>query len=291
MFPEQLDLVDPDDPDPDPCPATTRPGYASKRCEGDLPIRKKTYYIVDDSNEVIYCFVPKVACSTFKAVMASSASRTNISRILQGKNKITHVHFWGFLNRHGLRNLNSYSSVEAQLRLNTYFKFMAVRHPFDRLLSAWRDKIENGTDTVRTKKATPEQKRSFRIFVRSVANGHLNGHWMPMTKACDPCAVTFDSIVKLETANRDIPPILAKLPGPDGRASTLPRANRMSPFPPQQKLKTLREFYADVEPRVIDALLELYQRDFELFGYGWDKRRSVAVCGFRPENGTINGCC
>ena len=38
--------------------------------------------------------------------------------------------------------MNWFSKDERELRLKTYFKFLVVRHPFERLVSAYRDKIE-----------------------------------------------------------------------------------------------------------------------------------------------------
>jgi len=46
-----------------------------------------------------------------------------------------------FLKSIGLRYLSSYSEAEAAVRLADYFKFTVVRHPFTRLLSAYRDKV------------------------------------------------------------------------------------------------------------------------------------------------------
>ena len=46
-----------------------------------------------------------------------------------------------YLNALGLRQLSLYSSKEITTRLHNYFSFMVVRHPFDRLVSAYQQKF------------------------------------------------------------------------------------------------------------------------------------------------------
>ena len=46
-----------------------------------------------------------------------------------------------FMANLGLRFLDTYDPVEIRRRLLTYFKFLVVRHPLDRLVSAFGDKV------------------------------------------------------------------------------------------------------------------------------------------------------
>lgn len=43
----------------------------------------------------------------------------------------------------GLRYLHTYTPKEIKMRLKNYFKFMFVRHPLERVLSAYRSKMES----------------------------------------------------------------------------------------------------------------------------------------------------
>lgn len=42
---------------------------------------------------------------------------------------------------HVFRRLDNYTSEEIRYRLDNFMKFMFVRHPFERLLSAYRNKF------------------------------------------------------------------------------------------------------------------------------------------------------
>ena len=46
------------------------------------------------------------------------------------------------MKRLGLKSLNNFSPEEIKLKLKTYFKFLVVRQPLERLLSAYRDKFQ-----------------------------------------------------------------------------------------------------------------------------------------------------
>ena len=60
----------------------------------------------------------------------------------KSKNLSRKVHSTGRLEKLGLRYLHTYSQVEIEERLKSYFKFMLVRDPLERVLSAYRDKLE-----------------------------------------------------------------------------------------------------------------------------------------------------
>ena len=62
--------------------------------------------------------------------------------------KLWHLHDDEFMTRHGFYRLKMFSTEEIHKRLETYFKFLVVRHPFERLLSAYRDKFERDFNTM-----------------------------------------------------------------------------------------------------------------------------------------------
>ncbi len=236
----------------------------------------------------MYCYIPKVACTTFRVLIAGSASRIPLERVTRGRRSLQFVHSDRFLPSHGVRMLKSYNASGRAKRIRTYFKFIAVRHPFDRLLSAWRDKRMHGGVA---HNATEDQLKNFSGFLQHVANGAKNRHWKPMAATCNPCAMQYSSIVRLERANQDLPLILSKLPDPAGNPNTLQSNNKKSPVSPSDKLAGLTSFYKNIDPNVVQKLLSIYSADFRLFGYGWNMDKATGSCVSDVTNQNVSPQC
>lgn len=109
-----------------------------------------------------------------------------------------------------------------------YFTFLVVRHPFVRLVSAYRDKLETLTEyNVRYHMKDAPRMTSRRVFNSSVADSPtfpefaeylirtppnlMDKHWAPYTKVCLPCNLTYSAILKLETLEEDADWLFNKL--------------------------------------------------------------------------------
>jgi len=88
-------------------------------------------FFVSDRRQYIYCFSPKVACSSWKLTLLRLTGK-DLSRI-------TDVHRVEQTNT-VLKRLDYYNATERETRLKKYFKFMFVREPLERLVSAYKDK-------------------------------------------------------------------------------------------------------------------------------------------------------
>lgn len=118
--------------------------------------------------------------------------------------------------RPGIKELNE--------ALENSLSFLIVREPFERLLSAYRNKFEEGKNTfykiigdaiVKQFRVHPSENESnpptFKEFLqyivyRSKKKKSFDEHWSPYWKFCTPCsnnASLFTLIVKLETFERD----------------------------------------------------------------------------------------
>ncbi|XP_029289756.1 carbohydrate sulfotransferase 12-like isoform X2 [Cottoperca gobio] len=120
----------------------------STRAFEQIPNRELDHLIVDDTHQIIYCYVPKVACTNWKRVMVV-LSQSLISPS-SGKpytdpeavppdlvhNSSIHLTFAKFWRHYG-----SLSRHLMALKLQHYTKFLFVRDPFVRLISAFRNKF------------------------------------------------------------------------------------------------------------------------------------------------------
>ncbi|XP_013409350.1 carbohydrate sulfotransferase 11-like [Lingula anatina] len=97
------------------------------------PSSEELQYIwVSDDLQLVYCEVPKAASSLWKMLILKAKGYPIKSS--------ESVHMIDF--PQNLRRLDTYSSSEIENILNHYLKFLILRHPADRLVSAYRDKIK-----------------------------------------------------------------------------------------------------------------------------------------------------
>ena len=179
------------------------------------------------------------------------------------------VHKWDLWKR-----LYQYSEEERAIRLQTYFKYLFVREPLGRLLSAFKDKfIGRDMNVSRLSRnaivnayrpqdfyASGENLVSFPEFIKYFSDDvERNQHWRQYEKLCHPCVINYDFIGHLETLEEDAA-LLLKMAGIDDRVT----------FPPIHSStgsSEVLQYFAQVPPEYITRIGELYRSDFEMFGY------------------------
>ena len=190
--------------------------------------------------------------------------------------------------------LNDFSVPEIRHRLKTYFKFMTVRHPLDRLLSTWIDKFQfpkiydKGTFEKLGFKILSDYRPNFPLNFRKqgkgvyfnemihyILDGHHNGHWDgPYSLKCQPCRVDFDAIVKLETFGNDVPPIVdSRLEGRGGTTSK----NSWAHSTWSKEFVKILEQYRNISDEQLGVLGKMYAKDFDLFGYSYKRQKTAEL--------------
>lgn len=98
--------------------------------------------LFDRQRQIVYCAVPKVASSTVKMAMALMTGRVDHSQPID-------VHDASYMAILGLTSLHSRLATgdnrtwsELDQKLELLRKFIIVRHPLQRVVSAYRDKFE-----------------------------------------------------------------------------------------------------------------------------------------------------
>ncbi|XP_044309754.1 carbohydrate sulfotransferase 14 isoform X2 [Varanus komodoensis] len=163
----------------------------------DLPAGQRRtalkHILVSDKHRFLYCYVPKVACSNWKRIL----------KVLDGalesvnmKLKMDH--------KRDLLFLSDMKPDEIRYRLKHYFKFIFVRDPMERLLSAYRNKfgeikeyqLKYGVEIVKRYRKNPGKSTgddvTFSEFLQYLLDEEverMNEHWMPIYNLCQPCAV------------------------------------------------------------------------------------------------------
>ena len=236
------------------------------------------YLITDDHHRVLYCFIPKVGCTSFKSMMVANIG-IQVSRAWFNVK---------YLNSIGLKQLSQYSAEDISMRIKNYFKFMVVRHPFDRLVSAYQQKFGGHRNS---HNFSPKYKNvikdhfgditkvdsqgnvllSWPQFLELVATEperFYNEHWAKYEHLCNPCMTNYSHVVYMETMSDDLDIVLDHLSDPDGPRPALPTRNVMRRT--KDNTETLYKQFINIDKSVLQRLLRIYGRDLELFGYTWN---------------------
>ncbi|KAG7486969.1 carbohydrate sulfotransferase 12 [Solea senegalensis] len=260
-----------------------------------ISIRELDHLIVDDTHQIIYCYVPKVACTNWKRVMVV-LSQSLISPD-SGKpytdpealppdivhNSSLYLTFAKFWRRYG-----SLSRHLMALKLQHYTKFLFVRDPFVRLISAFRNKFGRPNKDFYTyfgsvilrrygnvSGSLPEKaaeafaagiKPTFEQFIRYLLDPEtekeniFNEHWRQVYRLCHPCQIKYDFIGQLETLENDSDKLLKLL-----------KLDHLLHFPLGARNQTAasweRDWFAQIPLTMRKQLYKLYEADFKLFGY------------------------
>ena len=214
-----------------------------------------TRFIVIEDLKLVFCFIPKISCTTWKRVLFQAK---NNGTVLKGNPHRKIIFSW----------LKDYSPTERKRILDTYYKAMFVREPFARLLSAFKNKVE-WKSLEHFKNLDPNildediPKNKFPLFVRFVlSHNHslitMNQHWRSYEQIC-PCEANYDFIGQFENLGHEAPHLLKAI-GVDDYV-TFPE------YHPSKSKPYLLEYYSKLTKEEIFKLGKFYEFDFKLFGY------------------------
>ncbi len=256
--------------------------------------------LVDDKHGVMYRGIWKAGSTTWLAALTKAMGG-------DPKNKAT-VHSERNLKSLGVKRLNGdyYNPQEVRYRLENYFKFIVVRHPYDRIYSAWRDLFFKGDGAYRWLSAyiahksqrppfsdpkegkTWENKTTFQEFAQYlVGKRKRDAHWAPY-RTFFPCAVQWDAIVKMETMSIDAPLVLKMY---NLTNYTLPWMHAHgSRNKPVHFRKSLPDFKS-LTPKASSYLRQQYSEDMRMFGYSWNAELQEAICLYDSQSQDAQACC
>ncbi|OQR75268.1 carbohydrate sulfotransferase 11-like [Tropilaelaps mercedesae] len=224
--------------------------------------------LVDFSHKFMFCFVQKVASTSIKALFLNDTPTTD----QLPRENVTKLH----------RIANeAIPRVGPQFfpkkRLQEFYKAIFVRHPFERLVSVYEDKVGREPDDAAFFYATyfrnfARRKNitgtlSFTDFVDYLIEtpwAEYDEHWMPYFHRCEVCLVGYDFIGKLETAEEDFNAML----GANGLADLKQKLHRLNARSDGgMDFSRVETYFIQLERNQIMALYRIYRFDFELFGY------------------------
>ncbi|KAK0181965.1 hypothetical protein PV327_000142 [Microctonus hyperodae] len=177
---------------------------------------------------------------------------------------------------------------DIERRLANYDALIVVRHPLERLLSAFRNKLEirdeRGSKYFQTRfgrkiikryrqNATEESLTRghdvrFSEFVDFITNKEINEtaneHWQSMYELCLPCNVNYNLVSKYETLSEDATEVLERI-----GAGFISFPSR----PPNHGLtaQKLEHYYSALTLKQLGKLTNFYRLDLRLFDYSLEE--------------------
>jgi len=241
--------------------------------------RVNWYYIYwSKPSSLVWCKVPKAGSSTWTYNFLK----------LAGVDPKQHIH-------KALRD--HYPKQDSNRVMKDTFRFMVVRHPFERILSAYRDKLEDlardleardgfyytmyGKHIVaeyrehrgnRTQQGREPTWREFVTYLLNTPVTKFDEHWMPIWMLCSPCIVRYDVIAKMESFSEDTQFTLAQA-GLEAKL-TVEWKHRTGTGGSSD---TIAEYFSQLTQSEVAALFRKYQLDFELYGYDPEPYFDIAL--------------
>lgn len=252
------------------------------------PVRSSVIHhiLVDDKHRTLYCNIPKVACTTWKTVMTNLSA--NFPEPMPPDGERLPVHSRNYLRNKNIRPLEDYYPGDIRYRLDNYFTFMVVRHPLDRVVSAFRDKMDlndpqtndhwmfiqreiiqryrTGENYTRVKNLTElaYSPIGFQEFVRYALNHFpTDRHWRTFYESCLPCTIRYDKIVKMETMEKDADDVL-QIMGIPADQRKIPHFNSNGG---ERSSEMYKSYLKSLTNKDMGDLLAVYNTDMQLFGY------------------------
>jgi len=157
-----------------------------------------------------------------------------------------------------------------------------VRHPLERLLSAYRDKLEHKQDReyyykrfgrrialkYRQSSNSRRLEPTFEEFLRFIVKEkYFDEHWTPYYRVCDPCAIHYDYILKFETLKRDQMFLIQDT----NLSEYLYGSNYLRNINPYgaTTIEILREYIKNIPRPLLKEIYKIYENDYKLFNYSF----------------------
>ncbi|KAG7153689.1 Carbohydrate sulfotransferase 13-like 1 [Homarus americanus] len=235
---------------------TERQKEVEERCEEVLtpeemhqPPNSKEF-LISDKYQLVWCNVFKAASSTWLNNFLLMYD-LKIKKILTRNSPVEQAR--KFYHRPSVEVLDSC------LTQYNYTSFIIVREPFQRLISAFRDKLET------------DRNEFYNEFIEYLLDEEAHGrspneHWAPYYRFCSPCQVHFTYILHFETLTQDEAFLLKKVPGLSDVLKPQKLHNSHTNYD-----NVIHNYFRQLTRTQLQGLLDIYSKDFTIFGYKHEK--------------------
>ncbi|XP_074489410.1 carbohydrate sulfotransferase 8 [Sebastes fasciatus] len=238
--------------------------------------RQLSRVFVEDRSRLLYCEVPKAGCSNWKRVLMVLGGSATSTRDIP--------HDAAHYGNH-LRRLESYDRTGTAERLRSYTKVLFVREPFERLVSAFRDKFESPNSYYHPVFGRPIISRyranathtalrtgagvTFREFVQYLLDVRrpvgMDIHWEPISQLCNPCLLRYNFIGKFESLKEEANFLLQNIGAP--RNLTFPDFKDRNPRAERTSSRITQSYFSQLNATERQKAFDFYYMDYLMFNY------------------------
>ena len=254
---------------------------------------EETLITTDKTHQLGYCHVQKVASSSWMLAFAEmNHLDTNVIDDLI-KNMALH----GTLMTNFSIPVRNLKDIEDINNSNLY-KFIFIRHPFERLVSAFHDKFEyskqgammlpflkhqvikymlrslNKQKSPKSSSLSFDNNISFENFIDFVLEeatfsviSEQSKHWWPYSDVCKMCKIKYDFIGNLETFKEDVSCMLKNFKNYPLLQKMEDRVKKKINAGSKHTTAMTMEYFSKLSKETIQMLYELYKVDFILGNY------------------------
>ncbi len=232
---------------------------------------------LNNEKKTLFCRINKAG---------SRAAMEYFNSLNKGRRNITNTYYRKGLIRHERSMYYLIREIpldEVRERFQDYRKVILVRHPLQRLVSAYYQIVVKGMNHLGKGIHNISQFITERVLAMD------NVHWLDYQKACHPCVMDYDLVLKTESLRNDIPHLNDVMGA--GSNAIYPEENLNLYYMPLQEEegsyssgfkydKILRKLQRD-KTQLFEKVLEKYKPDMKMFGYTWSQGQSQCDGGAR----------
>ena len=254
---------------------------------------KMAVITTENTNQLAYCHVPKVASSSWMLTFAEMNDLDkNLTETLHKK-----------LALHGMLMTNFSITIQNAKELedinrSKLYKFVFIRHPFERLVSAFHDKFEHTKQAEMMvpflkheivkymfkrlkKEKSPKTSKlpfdidiSFENFINYVLEeatyntiSEQSKHWWPYSDLCKMCQINYDFIGNLESLDDDVTCMLKNFKNYTALHKMQDRVKEKINGGGKHTKAMTMEYFSKLSKESILKLYGFYKHDFKLGNY------------------------
>lgn len=227
--------------------------------------------LIDRNYEVAWCPIYKAGSSTWMYAFAAMGGMLTPENIIKYNNRMLQI------NELARKAYPKGKVTEEMVELlSKITRFIIVRHPFERILSAYRDKLEHrkgreyyykkyGIHIVQAHRTSDlkQYEPTFEEFLQFIVETRrFDEHWRPYYIECAPCELNYQFILKTESLDTEQTYFATKF----NLLQFLPNTTYTNPMGRTQ-LEVSEKYYSQIPKSLLQEVYELYEMDFRLFDY------------------------